>query len=320
MNKMSTAKSTISLDGLDKGNPKISIVTPSCNQAKYIEETIQSVINQNYDNLEYIIIDGDSSDGTLDIIKKYHKYLSYWTSEPDNGQYDAINKGFSKTSGEIMAWINSDDKYTPWALSVVADIFSTFPEIDWLTTAYGLVWDQTGRAVSCRHRNGYNRQAFFKGAYLAGTNRYNRGFIQQESTFWRRSLWEKVGSQIDSNLKMAGDFELWSNFYKHSELYVVNTPLAGFRSHGDQKTANHMQTYVKEAEDILSRNGTTYPYSNLENFIRTMLFQIIGNRSISKNALHPWLASVIQTRQVFYPVKQCVWSSTGWKLHEAYIA
>ncbi|WP_341327605.1 glycosyltransferase family 2 protein [Methylotuvimicrobium sp. KM2] len=321
MNKMSTTTTTtITRDDLDKGHPKISIVTPSFNQGKYIEETIESVINQNYDNLEYIIIDGNSSDGTQDIIKKYDKYLSYWISEPDNGQYHAINKGFSKSSGEIMAWINSDDKYTPWALSVVAEIFSTFPEIEWLTTGYGLLWDQSGRAVFCRHRNGYNRQAFFKGAYLAGTNRYNRGFIQQESTFWRRSLWEKAGSQIDSNLRMAGDFELWSKFFQHSELYVVNTPLAGFRSHDEQKTANQMKTYIKEAEDILKRSGKTYPYSNLENSVRTMLFQILGNRSISKNALPSWFAYAIQILHVFYSVKQCVWSSTGWKIHEAYIA
>lgn len=301
-------------------SPKISIVTPSFNQGKYIEETIHSVINQNYENLEYIVIDGGSSDSTLDIIKKHENRLSYWVSEADNGQYDAINKGFGKSSGEIMAWINSDDKYTPWALSVVAEIFSTFPEIDWLTTAHALLWDQNGRAVSCRHRNGYNRHAFFKGAYLERTNRYNRGFIQQESTFWRRSLWEKVGSQIDANLRMAGDFELWSKFFQHSELHVVNTPLAGFRLHGDQKTANQMNTYIKEAEGILKRSGEIYPYSHLESSLRTIQFKILGNRSISKKALPPWLSSVIDTLQVLYPVKQCVWSPTGWKTQEVYIA
>lgn len=301
-------------------SPKISIVTPSFNQGKYIEETIQSVVTQNYDNLEYIIIDGNSSDNTIDIIKKNERYIDYWISEPDNGQFDAINKGFTKSSGEIMAWINSDDKYTPWAFSVVADIFATFPEINWLTTAYGLLWDKNGRAVRCRHRNGYNRQAFFKGAYLAGTHRYNRGFIQQESTFWRRSLWEKIGCQIDPRLKMAGDFELWAKFFHHTDLYVVNAPLAGFRFHNDQKTANHMETYIEEAEKILNRNNGIYPYSKFENFIRTMLFHILGNRSLSKDALPPWISLAIQSLNIYYPAKQCAWSPDGWKINEVYIA
>ncbi len=91
--------------------PKISIVTPSFNHAQFLEETILSVITQNYPNLEYVIIDGGSTDGSVDIIKKYEKHLTYWVSEPDNGHGDALNKGFAKSTGEIMAWINSDDKY-----------------------------------------------------------------------------------------------------------------------------------------------------------------------------------------------------------------
>jgi glycosyltransferase involved in cell wall biosynthesis len=93
--------------------PKISIITPSFNQAQFLDATVQSILSQNYPNLEYIIIDGGSTDGSLEIIKKYEKHLHFWCSEPDAGQYDAINKGFAHSTGEIMAWLNSDDMYCP---------------------------------------------------------------------------------------------------------------------------------------------------------------------------------------------------------------
>src|SRR3954447_3859663 len=129
--------------------PKISVVTPSFNQAEYLEETLRSVLDQEYTNLEYIVIDGGSTDGSVDIIRRYEDRLAYWVSEPDQGQYDALNKGFARTTGEIMAWLNSDDKYLDWTFSSVAEAMSKLPEIEWLTSQFQFFWDQKGRAMRC---------------------------------------------------------------------------------------------------------------------------------------------------------------------------
>ena len=128
--------------------PKISIVTPNYNMGAYLEETIKSVISQNYPNLEYFIIDGGSNDNSLEIIKKYERHLTYWISEKDNGMYHAIQKGFEKSTGEIMAWLNSDDMYHSNSLFIVAEIFDSFPQVEWLLGA-STTFDEKGRTVFC---------------------------------------------------------------------------------------------------------------------------------------------------------------------------
>ena len=113
--------------------PRLSIVTPSFNQGEFLEEAIVSVLEQNYPNLEFIVIDGGSTDALVKIIRKYESYITYWISEPDDGHGDALNKGFNRSSGEIMAWLNSDDKYCPNAFSTVVELFTTFKDVQWLT-------------------------------------------------------------------------------------------------------------------------------------------------------------------------------------------
>lgn len=262
-----------------KEYPKISIVTPSYNQGQYLEETILSVLNQDHPNLEYIIIDGGSTDGSVDIIRKYKNQLAYWVSEPDSGQYEALNKGFAKTSGEIMGWLNSDDKYLPWTFDVISEIFNSL-EIQWLTTLYPLNWNFLGKAVKCSELEGFNRKAFLQGRNLPKyNNKFATHWIQQESTFWLRALWDKAGSRLEETLKLAGDFELWARFCQHDDLYAVSVPLGGFRNHQSQKTATRMKEYYGEAEQVLRTFGYHPPH--ILNFLPNRMLRKIPGRLLS---------------------------------------
>ncbi|SEQ92040.1 Glycosyltransferase involved in cell wall bisynthesis [Amphritea atlantica] len=207
-------------------NPiSIAIVTPSFNQAPFVEETIRSVVNQQYPELQYVVIDGGSTDGSQDIIEAYSDQLHFYTSEPDRGHAHALNKGFAETDCEIMAWINSDDKYTPQALHTVARIFELFPEVEWITGFNGL-WNKEG-VMTTAQRNPKNIYDFLTGKY---------NWVQQESTFWRRSLWQKAGGYIDESQKYMVDGELWCRFFQHAELYSIDAILGGYRIH-DQNRA-----------------------------------------------------------------------------------
>lgn len=247
--------------------PLISIVTPSYNQAGFLEATIESVLSQNYPSFEYIVIDGGSTDGSVDIIKKYEKYIYFWCSEPDNGQCDAINKGFSHSNGEIMAWINSDDMYLPWAFKTVADIMTEIPEVKWLTTLNPLYWDYYGVCTGSRNLPGFSLEAFLDGCYVP-YNPYGIGYIQQESTFWRRELWELSGGYISTELQLASDFELWTRFYEHTNLYGTISPLGGFRSQFNQKSQD-VNKYLEEANYCLSkmRRNLNWRSNYLRNFL-----------------------------------------------------
>jgi glycosyltransferase involved in cell wall biosynthesis len=227
--------------------PKISIVTPSFNQGEFLEECIDSVLSQNYPNLEYIIMDGGSTDNSVGIIKKYEKHLTYWQSQPDDGQYAAINEGFKKTTGEIMAWLNSDDKYHHHAFLKVAYIFNKFNNMEWITGRPS-IWDKDGNLEEALAEF---LPVFSQAKYLK--KQYRDPWLQQESTFWRRSLWEKAGAEIRPNLDYAGDLELWVRFFRHAQLFTADTLLAGYRRHGNQKAMLAMDKYIEEAEKVLDK-------------------------------------------------------------------
>jgi glycosyltransferase involved in cell wall biosynthesis len=220
--------------------PQISIVTPSYNQAKFLEETICSVLDQGYPNLQYVIVDGGSQDGSVDIIKKYEKYLWWWVSEPDRGHGHALNKGFSHTTGEIMAWLNSDDKYREGAFQAVAEIFSEHSNVNWIVGKNG-EWNASGDFVYERfvYKNVFD--------FLL----WDYGWIQQESTFWRKSLWQAAGGYINENYRFMVDGELWTRFFLMDELWHINQVLSGYRTHGDNRAILYLKEVKNEMEQAI---------------------------------------------------------------------
>jgi len=224
--------------------PKISVITAVYNQAAYIEDCILSVIGQGYPDLEYIVIDGGSTDGTTDIIKKYEDKIHYWVSEKDRGLYHALHKGLSLATGEIMGWLNSDDILHRKSLFTIAEIFSQHQEVKWLQ-GYPTTIEDAGRIVFHRPPC-YSRYFFYLKEYHSGI------FIQQESTYWRRDLWEASGAQISTDYKYAGDFELWMRFFNHAELYITQSMIGAFRVRRQgQLSKDNYQAYIAECDSIV---------------------------------------------------------------------
>lgn len=229
--------------------PKITVVTPSYNQAPYLEECIQSVLSQGYPNLEYIIMDGGSTDGSVEIIKKYEKYLTYWQSKPDGGQYAAVEEGFRRSTGEILTWINSDDMLLPGALRKVAAIFLNRPDVQWITGKVCLL-----EADGTIHYAALAPVFWNRARYLAKDYKY----IQQEGSFWRRQLWEKAGAFLWKESRLAGDLELWNRFFRHADLYTAEAFLGAFRMQPNRKTASLIEKYNQEAEAVLEAELQQY--------------------------------------------------------------
>ncbi|MBF0353717.1 MAG: glycosyltransferase [Alphaproteobacteria bacterium] len=232
----------------------ISLVTPSFNKAPYLEASLRSVLDQAYTNLEYGVIDAGSTDGSVEILERYKSQLSYLVIEPDQGMYDAVGKGFARSQGEVMGYLGADDLHMPWTLSVVGEIFEGCPEVQWITTAFPITADDKGRIASARFFPAPTAQSFWQGRYLPGFSWFAAGWLQQESTFWRRSLWERAGG-LDTSLKLAGDFDLWCRFMKLSPPETIATPLAAFRRHGNQISSNQDQAYKAEALEAFKRHG-----------------------------------------------------------------
>lgn len=211
-----------------------SIISPSFNQSAYLSATMESVLSQDV-NLEYIVMDGGSTDGSREMIESFANRLAYWESRKDAGQYDAINRGFAKSRGEIMGWLNSSDLYLPWTLKTVERIFEMHPEIQWLTSTMKVCLAADGSFENLWTSPGFSARRFYRGLH-GGPG--NNDFLQQESCFWRRSLWEKIGGAIDLQHSSAGDYWLWSRFFQHANVASVEAPLAGFRFHDEAKSVH----------------------------------------------------------------------------------
>jgi glycosyltransferase involved in cell wall biosynthesis len=251
--------------GLDL--PKISLVTPSFQQGRFLEDCIRSVLDPRYPNLEYFVMDGGSTDESKKIIRRYAGRLTGWRSHADGGHMDAVQDGFRRSTGEIMGWLNSDDRLTPWALQVVAAVFRQFPEVQWITSMYPMVMNADGLVLAARRAEGFHAGAFYRGRNAPFNPRFYSCMIQQESTFWRRGLWEKAGARVDTGLRVAGDFELWSRFFKLAELYTLAVPLGIFRIQPDSFSSREFEPYMEVCRRVLA-NYSHRPPSRLESFAR----------------------------------------------------
>jgi glycosyltransferase involved in cell wall biosynthesis len=221
--------------------PKISVVTVSYNQAKFLEQTIISVINQNYPNLEYIVIDGGSEDESVDIIKQYADRINYWVSEPDGGQTNGLIKGFMKATGDIQCWINSDDMLEYGALIEVADFFIEHPNAQ-VVTGDAILIDEHGKITRVQ-----KQIKFYRFLWI-----YDHNYITQSSTFWRRELYERVGG-LDPAFDVSMDADLFIRFADVTELHHVRKLWSRFRLHDGQKSCNKVAEMKKESDIIRYR-------------------------------------------------------------------
>jgi glycosyltransferase involved in cell wall biosynthesis len=222
--------------------PTISIVTPSFQQARFLERTLHSVVSQEYPALEYIVQDGGSTDGTLDVLHRYATKLTDWVSEPDGGQADAINRGFARSTGEIMAYLNSDDLLLPGSLAHVGRFFDEHPDVD---VVYGnrLLIDEAdgeiGKWILPDHDDTILTLA---------------DYIPQETLFWRRRIWDKSGGFLDRSFGYALDWDLLLRF-RDADAVMVHLPrfIGAFRVHEAQKTTTEDALGLEECARLRAR-------------------------------------------------------------------
>lgn len=204
-------------------------------------------------------MDGGSSDGSIKVISEYAARLKHWQSGADAGLYHAVEEGFRHSDAEIMGWLNADDMLCPWTLRLVLDVFSQLPQVECITSKYPLVANARGVVFRTDLLPGVNREDFLAGMNLPGQGWPATNFISQESTFWRRSLWDRVGGGFDHSLRLACDFELWSRFLDLTDLYVVESPMAIFRVHGGNLSVRQKAEYAQEASQVLLRQEAARP-------------------------------------------------------------
>jgi len=233
---------------------KISIITPSYNQADFIERTIQSVLNQNYPDLEYIVMDGGSTDGTLEILKKYSDRI-IWKSEKDKGQSDAINKGLKMATSDIIAYINSDDTYEPETFQRVADFFKHNPNSKWISGKCRIIneKDQEIRRPITTYKNLFLKRYSYR--KLLAEN-----FISQPATFWKRELLDEIGF-FNEKENFCMDYEYWLRIGKKYPLGIINEYLANFRYYQNSKSGSVNKKQFLDELRLAKKFGSEYPLS-----------------------------------------------------------
>ena len=253
---------------------RLSIITPSYNQGLFIERTIRSILDQGYPNLEYIVVDGGSTDNTLDILKRYEGRLS-WISEKDNGQADAINKGIRMATGDIIAYLNSDDVYEPGALLRVAGYFSTHSDAMWLTGKCRIIdeHDREMRGLVTAYKNFLLRHYSYE--LLLVTNP-----ISQPATFWRRSVVDKFGL-FDDTEHLVMDYSYWLKVGRGNLLALLDEYLAAFRVYATSKTSSSFLTTFSRELDL----AKTYSSSTALNVLHCLSYAGIASVYFLLNSL-----------------------------------
>jgi GT2 family glycosyltransferase len=246
-------------------NPLVSIVTPSFNQARYLEETLRSVLDQDYPNLEYIVVDGSSTDGSVEIIRKYTDRLTWWVSEQDSGQAEAINKGLSRVTGEIVAWLNSDDYYLPGAIAAAVRVFEENPEVV-LIYADMLAVDEHGETINALHYEQMDLEDLLCFQ-----------IIGQPAVFFRREALESAG-ELDPSYHFLLDHHLWLRIALQGRILHVNDTWAAARYHAEAKNRARAAEFGHEAFRILDWAQRTQPASSPEGELASIMDKV-GRRA-----------------------------------------
>jgi len=245
--------------------PLISIVTPSLNQGRFIEQTILSVLGQEYPNVEHIIVDGGSKDNTLSVLKKYEgTYDMQWTSEPDNGMYQAINKGLRRTKGEILAYLNADDLYLPWTTRVVSEVFDHHPPVD-------LVY---GDMIRMKIDGRYGSIIVNPPQQALRTHLRLLTSLTQPAVFWRRRVFDDLGG-FDESFQMAADYDFFLRASRKSRFLKVDEILAIFRSHPQNKSTRGLAEALAEDAQVKAKY---YGHDSMKVVTERILYRILWSR------------------------------------------
>ena len=267
--------------------PKISLVTCSFQQGRFIDATLRSVLEQDYPDLEYIVVDGGSTDGSVATIRSFEQRLSYWVSEPDAGQTDALAKGFARSSGELMGWLCSDDLLLPGALERVGRYFRDHPTVDWI---FGdALWiDESGQPIRPKKEMPWSSTVFL----------FDHNYLAQPSVFWRRSLFDRVGG-LDVALHLAMDADLWLRFARLSRPRHLPHYLSCMRYYAEQKTRSMKPAGRKEDELLRRREApllAAFPRTPLRFLARALRIGLKaasgGYRAQVPSEALPWLRSL----------------------------
>ena len=252
--------------------PKFTIVTPSYNQAHYLEETIQSVLDQGYPNLEYVVVDGGSKDNSVEVIRKYEKHISWWVSEKDKGQTDALNKGFARATGDVLGFINSDDTLKPGALHFAARHFERGEK--WIVG-----WVEFLEEGDCNFPQVWHD-------YEGVGDWFVTNPIPQQGTFWTRDLWQQFGGFRD-DLQLVFDYEFWMRLRFKARVFpkMVRRCLGTYRLHAQSKTCSQTTLYTPENERVRAEYMKLLSPNELKAVMRKR-----RDKAVEKNRVDGWRA------------------------------